>query len=126
MERRILLVDDDLTVLLTLKAVLELNGFKVDTASSTTEAFSRLESCVYQMVITDLKMETDDAGLEVIRAARRQIGWRQFDHRNLERFSLRLGARRWRPAGRAERAPSPTRAAQTAGKPHLPTWAGAE
>ncbi len=72
MKRRILLVDDDLTVLLTLKAVLELHGFDVETASSTTEAFSRIESGVYHMVISDLRMETEDAGLEVIRAARRQ------------------------------------------------------
>lgn len=72
MKRRILLVDDDLAVLLTLKAVLELNGFTVDTASSSTEAFSRLETNTYQMVITDLRMETEDAGLEVIRTARRQ------------------------------------------------------
>ena len=72
MKRRILLVDDDLTVLLTLKAVLELNGFEIDTASSTSQALSRMESDVYQMVITDLRMDTEDAGLEVIRAARRQ------------------------------------------------------
>ena len=72
MKRRILLVDDDLAVLLTLKAVLELHGFEVETASSTTEAFSRMESAVYQMVITDLRMETEDAGLEVLHAARRQ------------------------------------------------------
>ncbi len=72
MKRRILVVDDDLAVLLTLKAVLELNGFEVDTASSTREAISRMESGVYQMVITDLRMETQDAGLDVIRAARRQ------------------------------------------------------
>ena len=72
MKRRILLVDDDLAVLLTLKAVLELHGFAVETAASTTEAFSRLESGVYHMVISDLRMETEEAGLEVIRAARRQ------------------------------------------------------
>ena len=34
MKRRILLVDDDVTVLLTLKAVLELNQFDVQTAGS--------------------------------------------------------------------------------------------
>ena len=72
MKRRILLVDDDLAVLLTLKAVLELNGFEVETANSTAQAFSRLESGVYQMVITDLRMETEDAGLEVLRSARGQ------------------------------------------------------
>jgi CheY-like chemotaxis protein len=72
MKRRILLVDDDLAVLLTLKAVLELHGFEVDTAGSSPEAFARLESGVYHMVISDLRMETEDAGLEVLRAARRQ------------------------------------------------------
>ena len=72
MKRRILLVDDDLAVLLTLKAVLELHGFEVETASSTAEAFARMESGVYHMVISDLRMETEEAGLEVIRAAHRQ------------------------------------------------------
>ena len=38
MKRRILLVDDDVTVLLTLKAVLELNQFDVQTAGSAAEA----------------------------------------------------------------------------------------
>lgn len=72
MKRRILLVDDDLAVLLTLKAVLEFHGFEVETASSTTEAISRLESAEYAMVISDLRMETEDAGMKVILAARRQ------------------------------------------------------
>jgi DNA-binding response OmpR family regulator len=72
MKRRILLVDDDLAVLLTLKAVLELHGFEVETAGSTSEAFARLESGVYHMVISDLRMDTEEAGLEVIRAAHRQ------------------------------------------------------
>ena len=72
MKRRILLVDDDLTVLLTLKAVLAFHGFEVETAASTLEAFSRLESSTYQMVISDLRMETEDAGLKVIQAARGQ------------------------------------------------------
>jgi DNA-binding response OmpR family regulator len=72
MKRRILLVDDDLAVLLTLKAVLEFHGFEVDTAVSSVEAISRMQSATYQMVISDLRMETEDAGLKVILAARRQ------------------------------------------------------
>lgn len=72
MKRRILLVDDDLAVLLTLKAVLELQGFEVDTASCTIDAVERIESEEYHMVISDLRMETEDAGLKVIGAARRQ------------------------------------------------------
>jgi DNA-binding response OmpR family regulator len=73
MKRRILLVDDDVTVLLTLKAVLELNQFDVQTAASAAEAVQKLASGVYEMVITDSRMETDDAGFHVIRAARQQI-----------------------------------------------------
>jgi CheY-like chemotaxis protein len=73
MKRRILLVDDDLAVLLTLKAVFELDGFEVETACSSAEAFVRIESSVYEMVISDLRMETENAGLQVIRAARRQV-----------------------------------------------------
>jgi len=72
MKRRILLVDDDLAVLLTLKAVLELHGFEVETAGSSAEAFARLKSSAYHMVISDLRMETEEAGLEVIRTARQQ------------------------------------------------------
>ncbi len=72
MKRRVLLVDDDLAVLLTLKAVLELHGFEVETAGSSAEAFARLKSNIYHMVISDLRMETEEAGLEVIRVARRQ------------------------------------------------------
>jgi DNA-binding NtrC family response regulator len=72
MRRRILLVDDDVTVLLTLKAVLELNQFEVQTASSAADAVEKLASGVYEMVITDARMETDDAGFHVIRAARQQ------------------------------------------------------
>src|SRR5271165_723932 len=72
MKRHILIVDDDLAVLLTLKAVLELHGFEVETAGSSAEAFARMKSSAYQMVISDLRMETEEAGLEVIRTARRQ------------------------------------------------------
>ena len=72
MKRRLLLVDDDLAVLLTLKAVLEFHGFEVETAASTREALARLESSTFQMVISDLRMETEDAGLKVLLAARLQ------------------------------------------------------
>lgn len=71
-KRHILLVDDDAAVLLTLKAVLEMHQFDIDTADSTAEAIKKLESGVYHMVITDARMDRETAGLEVIRAARRQ------------------------------------------------------
>jgi len=70
MRRRILLVDDEVAVLLTLKAVLEISGFDVDTAASAREGVSRLHTREYQMLITDMRMESDAAGVEVIKAAR--------------------------------------------------------
>lgn len=69
-KRRILLVDDEITVLLTLKAVLEISGFDVDTAASAREGKSKLGKREYEMIITDMRMESDAAGVEVIKAAR--------------------------------------------------------
>ena len=69
-KRRVLLVDDEIPVLLTMKAVLEISGFDVDTATSAREGKSRIKKSEYQMVITDMRMESDAAGREVIQAAR--------------------------------------------------------
>jgi DNA-binding response OmpR family regulator len=70
MKRRILLVDDELAILLTLKAVLEMNDFEVETAASAREARSKLRNSTFHMVITDMRMESESAGLEVVRAAK--------------------------------------------------------
>ena len=70
MKRRILLVDDEVAVLLTLKAVLEISGFDVDTATSAREGKSRIKHREYEMVITDMRMEDEHAGTEVIAAAK--------------------------------------------------------
>lgn len=70
MKKRILLVDDEVAVLLTLKAVLEINGFDVDTAASGREGKLKLRSNEYHMVISDMRMESDQAGAAVIAAAR--------------------------------------------------------
>jgi DNA-binding response OmpR family regulator len=71
MKRRILLVDDELAILLTLKTILEIHHFEVETASSAKEAIAKLKANVYHMVITDMKMEHDKAGYDVIRAAKK-------------------------------------------------------
>ena len=70
MKRRILLVDDEPAILLTLKALLEIHGFEVETATSARDAKSKLRSSSFVMVITDMRMENDKAGLEVTRAAK--------------------------------------------------------
>jgi two-component system response regulator HydG len=72
MTRRILLVDDEPAIRLTLKSILEKNGYAVVTAASSTEAKLRLGSERYDLVITDLKMEHERAGFDVVRFAREQ------------------------------------------------------
>jgi DNA-binding response OmpR family regulator len=69
-KRRVLLVDDEVSILLTVKAVLEISGFDVDTAASAREGKSKLKLNEYHMVITDMRMEHDASGREVILAAR--------------------------------------------------------
>src|SRR5262245_12599854 len=71
MKRRILLVDDELAILLTLKTILEIHGFDVETAASAKEAVSKLKANSYHMVITDMKMENDRARYEVISSAKK-------------------------------------------------------
>ncbi len=71
MKRRILLVDDELAILLTLKTILEIHGFAVETASSAKEAIVKLKAGTYHMVISDMKMEHEKAGYDVIHAARK-------------------------------------------------------
>jgi len=71
MKRRILLVDDELAILLTLKAILEINGFEVETAISAKEAIAKMKTATFDMVITDMKMESERAGYEVVRAAKK-------------------------------------------------------
>jgi DNA-binding response OmpR family regulator len=70
-KRRILLVDDELAILLTLKAVLEINGFDVETAASAREGKAKIRANEYHMIITDMRMESDTAGTEVVRAAKK-------------------------------------------------------
>jgi DNA-binding response OmpR family regulator len=71
MKRRILLVDDEVAILLTLQAVLEINGFEVETAASAREARLKIRNNQYHMVITDMRMESHSAGNEVVLAAKK-------------------------------------------------------
>jgi DNA-binding response OmpR family regulator len=70
LSRRILLVDDEPAILLTMSAVLEMNGFEVVTAASAAEAKVRLEAGTFHLVITDLTMENETSGFDVVRFAK--------------------------------------------------------
>ena len=69
-KRSILIVDDEDSVLQTLRMVFEREGYDVSTASSCREALQVLgNGKSFDAVITDLNMEAEDVGLEVARAA---------------------------------------------------------
>ena len=67
---RVLLVDDDASIVQLFSTVLEMNGFAVTQARSASEARVELDRESFEIVITDLHMETPTAGFEVVRAAR--------------------------------------------------------
>src|SRR5262249_34577795 len=67
---RILIVDDEATIRFTLCLVLESAGYKVTTAGSASEARQRLTDQFFDLVLTDIRMETPTAGFDVLRAAR--------------------------------------------------------
>src|SRR5580658_1349894 len=67
---RVLLVDDDPTSRLTLKTVLEAGGYHVDSAASAAEAVGKLDEGEYELVLTDLQMESPEAGRRVLAYAK--------------------------------------------------------
>src|SRR6202047_4490449 len=67
---RVLLVDDDPTSRLTLQTVLEASGYHVDSAASAAEAVGKLDEQEYQLVLSDLQMESPEAGLKVLAHAK--------------------------------------------------------
>jgi signal transduction histidine kinase/CheY-like chemotaxis protein len=64
-EARILVVDDEKHVLLTLQAILQEDGYRVDVAGNGSSAIEALHACHYDLVLTDLKMPGID-GLTVL------------------------------------------------------------
>src|SRR5579872_4856803 len=72
MRYRALLVDDEPSILRTLRAILENHKFQVETAPTAVAARKSLDGGSFDLVITDMSMETEDAGYRVVYAARNQ------------------------------------------------------
>lgn len=63
---RVLVVDDDPASRITLQTVLEAGGYRVDAAATAAEAVGKMEDHEYELVLSDLQMESPQAGLRVI------------------------------------------------------------
>ncbi|MET0553088.1 MAG: response regulator [Vicinamibacteria bacterium] len=72
MSGRLLLVDDQASILLALREYLEDRGFRVDCASTPAEADGLLDRTAYDVVIADLRLSAADAagGLRLLRRVR--------------------------------------------------------
>jgi len=68
-QSNILIVDDQLALLRSLQALLQINGYRVDLATSGSEAITKLQDVDYQLLLLDLKMPGID-GIEVLEFAR--------------------------------------------------------
>ena len=112
MSKTILIVDDSLTMTMSLKSNLELNGFKVETASDGLQALNKLKTGHKpHLIITDINMPRMD-GMELIRQAKALPGMRftpiltlttESDPRKRDE-SKKLGATGWlvKPVSGAE------------------------
>jgi DNA-binding NtrC family response regulator len=67
--QRLLVVEDDPAVRMTVVTFLELEGYSVDAVASTGEALERLSENSYPIVISDIYID-DRTGLDVLDAAR--------------------------------------------------------
>ncbi len=67
---KILVVDDSRKAVGHLASAARLAGLEVVSAQSAMEAVQKIADEIFAVVVTDLRMETDEAGLDVLRAAK--------------------------------------------------------
>jgi DNA-binding NtrC family response regulator len=63
--KRILVVDDDASILGLIKAILKREGYEVDTANGGREALAKIELTAYDVIVLDLMMPEVN-GLDVL------------------------------------------------------------
>lgn len=71
MPPRILIVDDEESVAITMAAILEMDGYGVATALRGADAIAQIEAEEFALVLTDLRLDDFD-GLDILAAARRR------------------------------------------------------
>ena len=69
--RRVLIIDDEESLRITTAAILEQEGYQVETAASGDEAIALLEGSEFDLILTDLHMEGGD-GLSVLTEIKRR------------------------------------------------------
>lgn len=70
--KRILIVDDDTSILRSLSRVLEKNGYIVDTSETAISALDKLKSCHYDLALIDVILP-DMKGTELLVKAKNEL-----------------------------------------------------
>jgi DNA-binding NtrC family response regulator len=73
---KVLIVDDNEQITLLLKEILEMRDFEVYVASSASEAIEAFQGNDIDTVITDMKLDTQTTGLDVIKQMKKVRGAR--------------------------------------------------
>lgn len=68
----VLVVDDEPSVLVTYRLILEQEGYQVDVAGTSVEALQSLEDHPYDLLLCDLSLEQNQSGFDVIDTALRR------------------------------------------------------
>lgn len=71
MPRRLLLVDDEAVIRITLSAILSKHGFEVSAAATVAEALQKITSQQFEVLLSDLNIGNPGDGLTVVSAMRR-------------------------------------------------------
>lgn len=68
---RVLVIDDEESVLNAIRRRLERAGYRVDTADNATDGIAKIASVekTYDVIVTDMSMDDPNAGLRVLHAA---------------------------------------------------------
>jgi signal transduction histidine kinase len=69
---RVLVVDDEEAVMLTIQGILELDGYEVIATASGEAALELIGTQYFDVVLTDLRLEDGMDGLDLVRELRRQ------------------------------------------------------
>lgn len=69
--KRILFVDDEPSIRLTLPSILQEHGFEVKTAASVSEAIAEISRSRFDVLLSDLNIGEDGDGFRVVSAMRR-------------------------------------------------------
>ncbi|MCL4437232.1 MAG: response regulator [Thaumarchaeota archaeon] len=64
-KKRILIVDDDKTILTSFSEILQSKGYSIDTAENGTEALAKTDKAFYNLVLLDIKLP-DMEGIDLL------------------------------------------------------------